>query len=62
MTKEEIKKIRKKSGLTQEQFAEALDVSKSAVVSWEYGVRKPGRRSLLDIERFVEERELEAEE
>lgn len=53
MTGKEVREIRKKYGLTQEKFAEEIDVSKSAVVSWEVGGRNPGRRSVKDIERFV---------
>lgn len=54
MTPEEIKKIRHDAGMTQEQFSEAIGVSKSAVVSWECGDRKPGARSLRDLKRFVD--------
>lgn len=47
MDREEIKKeigrrvkiARKKAGLTQQEFAERLDVSRSTVANWERGVR-----------------------
>lgn len=47
MDREEIKKeigrrvqiARKKAGLTQQEFAERLDVSRSTVANWERGAR-----------------------
>ena len=42
---------RKKTGLTQEKFAEMLGVSKKTLSAWEQGVRKPSgaARTLLKI-------------
>ena len=36
-----IRKYRKESGLTQEQLAEKIDVSKSRVSNWEQGINRP---------------------
>lgn len=41
MTKEEIKGLRIKLGMTQVQFAQALSVSEAAVKTWERGSRAP---------------------
>lgn len=45
---EQIKKIRLDSGLTQEQFAAKLNVSRQSISSWENG------RNLPDLEMTVE--------
>ncbi len=44
---EQIKAIRKESGLTQEQFAAKLDVTRQAVSNWE------NERNLPDIEMLI---------
>ena len=36
-----IRKYRKESGLTQEQLAEKIDVTKSRVSNWEQGINRP---------------------
>jgi DNA-binding transcriptional regulator YiaG len=41
MTAEEIKAIRHALGLTQEQFADRLEVARSTIARWETGVRAP---------------------
>lgn len=35
---EQLQSVRRRSGLTQEQFAEELNVSRQAVSKWESGV------------------------
>ena len=40
---EKIQKLRKERGLTQEQFAEQLLVSRTAVSKWETGVSQTKR-------------------
>lgn len=47
--KDRIKQIRKNSGLTQLQFAQKLNVSKSTIESIEYGRREISNRTFKDI-------------
>jgi transcriptional regulator with XRE-family HTH domain len=51
---ESIRKLRKEAGFTQEQLAEALDVSVSAVHKWESGKAVPEVTMLVDIAEFFE--------
>ena len=39
--KDKIKRLRKEKGLTQEEFAKTLFVSRSAVAKWENGLGLP---------------------
>lgn len=50
---EKFRKYRKASGLTQEQVAEKLNVSKSRVSSWEIGENRPNVDSLGEICRVL---------
>ena len=49
---EKIQKLRKERGLTQEQFAEQLFVSRTAVSKWETGRGTPSMESLQLIAKF----------
>jgi len=49
---EKIQKLRKEQGLTQEQFAEQLFVSRTAVSKWETGRGMPSMESLQMIARL----------
>ncbi len=49
---EKIQKLRKERGLTQEQFAEQLLVSRTAVSKWETGRGMPSMESLQMIARL----------
>lgn len=51
---ESIRRLRKESGFTQEQLAEALGVSVSAVHKWESGKATPELEMLVDIAKFFE--------
>lgn len=51
---ESIRKLRKKADLTQEQLAEALGVSTSAVHKWESEKATPELETLVDIAEFFE--------
>ena len=51
---ESIRSLRKQAGLTQEQLAEALGVSVSAVHKWESGKATPELEMLVDIAEFFE--------
>ena len=51
---ESIRKLRKEAGFTQEQIAEALGVSVSAVHKWESGKATPELETLVDIAEFFE--------
>ena len=44
--------LRKKSGLSQEQLAEQMDVSRQAVSKWESGASLPDSESLIAISRY----------
>lgn len=49
---ESLQKIRTSSGLSQEQFAQAIDVSRQAVQKWETGASKPGIEHLIKISKY----------
>ena len=49
---EKLQKLRKQSGLTQEELAQALFVSRTAVSKWESGRGYPNIDSLKDIANF----------
>ena len=49
---ESLQKIRIGSGLSQEQFAQATDVSRQAVQKWETGASKPGIEHLIKISKY----------
>ena len=49
---EKLLELRKSRGLTQEELAEALFVSRTAVSKWESGRGYPGIDSLKEISRF----------
>jgi len=51
---EKIQKLRKERGLTQEQFAEQLFVSRTAVSKWETGRGTPSLESLQLIAKLCE--------
>ena len=51
---ESIRRLRKEAGFTQEQLAEALGVSVSAVHKWESGKATPELEMLVDIAEFFE--------
>ena len=50
--KEKLQKLRKSRGLTQEELAEKLFVSRTAVSKWESGRGNPGIDSLQELSRF----------
>ena len=49
---EKLQELRKKKGLTQEELAEVLYVSRTAVSKWESGRGYPSIDSLKDISKF----------
>lgn len=49
---EKLQELRKNKGLTQEELAEALYVSRTAVSKWESGRGYPNIDSLKEISRF----------
>lgn len=51
---ENIRRLRKESGFTQEQLAEALGVTTGAVYKWESGKATPELETLVDIAEFFE--------
>lgn len=56
MTPRQIKQIRTKLGLTQEEFAELVGVSQEAVSQWESGMTKPDKRSTKIIKLVKEKK------
>lgn len=55
--KNRVKEIRKISGLTQEQFADKIGLSRNYVAMIEIGQREPSDRTISDICRVFEIRE-----
>ncbi len=51
---EKLQEIRKQKGLTQEQLAEQLYVSRAAVSKWESGRGYPNIDSLKEISKYFE--------
>ncbi len=52
MLSEKIRDLRKKSGLSQEELAAKLDVSRQAVSKWELGTAVPTADKLLELSDF----------
>jgi len=52
MLSERLKKVRMEKGVTQKVFAEALNVSSSAVSKWENGQNEPDIETLLEIANY----------
>ncbi len=50
--KANLKHLRKSRGLTQQQLADAIFVSRSAVAKWENGLGLPGEDSMAALEAF----------
>ncbi len=51
---EKLKAARNGAGLTQEQVAEALGVSRQAVSKWENGTAEPSTSNLLALAKLYE--------
>ena len=51
---ERIKQGREEQGLTQEQLAESLDVSRQAVSKWEMDLSRPARGKLARLSEVLE--------
>lgn len=49
-----IKSLRKEKGLSQEQFAQSLHVTRQTVSAWERGLSMPGLETLGQIARVLE--------
>ena len=49
----DIKKLRELYGCTQDEMASAIDVTPSAIKSWEQGVRKPRGPSKIILEAMA---------
>lgn len=50
----QIRVMRKRKGLTQKQFAEKLNYTRSAISQWERSLRTPTVETLLDIATVLE--------
>ena len=53
MFKDELKRLRLENNLTQEELAEKLYVSRSAVAKWDQGRDIPREDTLTDIASFL---------
>ena len=51
---EQLQEVRRRNGLTQEQFAEALQVSRQAVSKWEKGATLPNAKQFLALCEILE--------
>ena len=49
---EKLYELRKKRGLSQEELAEALDVSRQAISKWESGRAMPEAGKLLTVSEY----------
>ena len=49
---EELYALRKQKGLSQEQLAETLDVSRQAISKWENGTAMPETETLIALSRY----------
>ena len=47
-----IQKIRKEKGFSQEEIAEALEVSRQAVSKWENGTSEPSTANLIALAKL----------
>ena len=52
MLSEKLYKLRKNSGLSQEQLAEQLNVSRQAISKWESGIATPESEKLITISKY----------
>lgn len=51
---EKVFKLRRQAGLSQEELAEKLDVSRQAISRWEMGVAMPDAANLLQLSRLFD--------
>ena len=49
---ERLQEVRRRAGLTQEQFAAELNVSRQAVSKWESGASDPSTSNLLALAKL----------
>ena len=49
---EQLQKLRKEKGLSQEKLAEVLGISRQAVSKWELGHSCPDIARLIDLSKF----------
>lgn len=54
MLSEKIRELRRKSGLSQEELADKLDVSRQAVSKWETGAAVPTTETLVQLADFFD--------
>ncbi len=50
--KDNLKKLRKDKGITQQELADTIFVSRSAIAKWENGLGLPGEESIQALQRF----------
>ncbi|MCS3863452.1 transcriptional regulator with XRE-family HTH domain [Salinibacter ruber] len=54
MTSNEVKALRKKADLTQQELSDILEVNRSAVAQWETGSTSPSRSQVAMMEAMEE--------
>ena len=57
----DVRAVRAALGMTQEQFARALDTTIASVSRWENGRRKPSRMALRAIRDLIEDHNVPAQ-
>jgi DNA-binding transcriptional regulator YiaG len=56
VTSKDIKRIRKKAGLTQKALAEELGTTVTTVARWEMGIVKPNEQNARQIRELAKKR------
>ncbi len=56
MTPREVKQLRERLGMTQQQLAVALDVTVTTVARWEQGARAVGPLATLALSHLAQQR------
>lgn len=59
MFAEWVKRLRAHAGMTQEEFARALDISNVTVSRWETGRRVAEKRTARDLARFAKRKDFD---
>ena len=63
MTPDEVKRLRKKANLSQQELSDILEVNRSAVAQWETGATNPSRSQVAmmkAMEEAIDKREEKA--
>ncbi len=58
MRLDEIRKIRRSVGMTQDEFAKAMGVSRTCIGTWERGIKEPYPKNVKKIIEFCKENKI----